>query len=74
MNAHVKKVVADALALPPIERAELIEYVFESFDKESRATIDNHWIQEAEDRVNAYEKGHLKAVAAEKVFKKAEKR
>ena len=70
MVKHTEKLLTQALQLPPIERAELIERLFLSFEFPSRNSIDNLWSEEVESRIDAYEKGELKGLSAENVFKK----
>ena len=64
MRSHVsgdgKRILESALALPPVERAELVEELLSSFDFPARADVDALWAREAEDRIDAYEKGELK--------------
>jgi len=73
MTLQTKEIFKKALLLSPIEKAELIEQVFHSFDYSRKADFDALWAQEAEARINAFEKGKLKAVSAKKVFKKIER-
>lgn len=71
---HTKlQVLSDALTLPPIERAELIEELFFSFDTTSRSHIDQLWVAEAENRIDAYERGEFAAIPAETVFARLNK-
>lgn len=70
MRAQAKKILEEALELAPVERAELVENIFESFDYESKEEIDQLWIKEAEARINAYEKGKIKAIPVKDVFDK----
>ncbi len=44
------------------ERVELIEKLAASLDSASREKIDQLWADEAEDRLNAYDEGKIKAV------------
>ena len=68
---HTKlQVLSDALALPPIERAELIEKLFFSFDSTDRSRLDQLWVAEAENRIDAYERGDFATIPAETVFSK----
>ena len=68
---HTKKeVLAEALALPPIERAALIEELLSSFDFPDRKRLDLLWAAESEDRIDAYERGELSAAPIESVFEK----
>jgi len=45
-----------------------VEELLSSFDFPVRHEVDILWAQEAEDRVNAYERGELQASPAEAVF------
>jgi putative addiction module component (TIGR02574 family) len=66
----MRQVLTDALALAPIERAELIEELFFSFDRSSRKRLDQLWAKEAESRIDAFERGEFAAIPAEEVFSK----
>ncbi|MFQ5641651.1 MAG: addiction module protein [bacterium] len=70
MSENTEKILADALELPPIERAELIEQLLSSFEFPSRKSIDALWAEEVEDRIDAYERGELTATPAKEVFDK----
>ena len=68
MPKHAKRILADALELPPLERAELVENLLSSFEFQSRKGIDALWAQEAEDRIDAFERGEMTAIPAKDVF------
>ena len=68
MSNNGDKVLAQALELPPIERAELIEKLLSSFEFPSRKSIDEMWAKEVEDRIDAYERGEINAKSARDVF------
>jgi putative addiction module component (TIGR02574 family) len=68
MTEQSRKVLAEALELPPIERAALVEELLSSFDFPARQEVDALWANEAEDRIDAYERGELSASPAEAVF------
>jgi len=68
MSPRSREVLAEALTLPPVERAELVEEILSSFDFPARREIDAVWAREAEDRLDAYERGELKTSSAEAVF------
>ena len=73
MMTQPLKIYQAAEKLPPIERIELIEHLFFSLDsKNDRDRIDKLWAEEAEDRLSAYERGEMKSVPAQEVFKKLE--
>jgi len=44
-----------------VERAELVEQIFLSFDFPSRNENDALWAKEAEDRIDAYDRGDIKS-------------
>lgn len=73
MTIQSEKLLSDALNLPPIERAEMVEKLLASFDFASRTEIDKLWEREAESRLDAYERGELKAISAQEVFGKIER-
>ena len=73
MPKHGKQILAEALKLPPVERAELVEDLLSSFEFGTRKTIDALWAQEAEDRIDAFERGELSTIPAREVFAEIEK-
>jgi len=74
MTKNAKSVLDKALGLSPIERAELVEGILSSFDFPSRAEIDTAWAEEAEDRIDAYDRGEIAATPAAKVFERIEQK
>lgn len=62
-------VLKEALALRPSEKAELIDKLISSLDKPDK-DIDEMWAKEAENRIDAYDQGKMKAVSLEKVLEK----
>ncbi|GFP22631.1 hypothetical protein HKBW3S44_01462 [Candidatus Hakubella thermalkaliphila] len=68
MSANTEQVLKQALRLSPIERAELVEQLLSSFEFPARETLDSLWAQEAEERIDAFERGELKAKSAQQVF------
>jgi putative addiction module component (TIGR02574 family) len=73
MPKHAKNILAEALELPPVERAELVENLLSSFEFRSRKAIDALWAQEAEDRIDAFESSQLASIPAKDVFAGIEK-
>jgi putative addiction module component (TIGR02574 family) len=73
MRKHGERILAKALELPPVERAELVENPLSSFEFQSRKTIDALWAQEAEDRIDAFERGEIIAIPAKDVFAEIDK-
>lgn len=58
MNAVVHELVEQAQALPIIERAKLIESLIESMSHADKE-IEALWAIEAEDRIDALERGEI---------------
>ena len=73
MPKHGKQVLAEALKLPPVERAELVENLLTSFEFQSRKRIDALWAEEAEKRIDAFEGGEMATIPAKDVFAEIEK-
>ena len=59
----------EALTLRPSEKAQLIDKLISSLDKPDKE-ISELWAKEAENRIDAYDQGKLKAVSLEKVLQK----
>ena len=70
MTKDTISVLEKALELPPIERAELVEQLLTSFEFPGRKAVDELWAKEVENRINAYNKGEIKAISLEEVLKK----
>jgi putative addiction module component (TIGR02574 family) len=73
MSSQADRVLLDALKLSPVERAELIEKLLASFSFPDRKAIDELWVAEAEDRIDAYERGEIKSKTAAEVFARIER-
>lgn len=69
-----ERVVAEALGLPPIERAVVIERLFQSFDTGSDTAREARWADEVESRLAAYDRGEIKAAPADEVFARINRR
>jgi len=74
MSASSEQILKDALALQPQERAELVEQLLATFQEPPDPHIDELWAREAEDRLDAYDRGELKAVPAAEVFNRIKQR
>ena len=68
------QVFDQALAMSPLEKAVLIEKLFQSFDQETQKTIDQVWASEAESRIDAYKAGKISARPFEAVLHDLNKR
>lgn len=62
-------ILKEALKLPATERAELIDGLLSSLDEPDR-NLDRLWAKEAEDRIDAYEQGQIKALTIQEVIEK----
>lgn len=67
MTETTQKILQEALTLTPIERASLVDELIASLDRPD-SEIDELWIQEAENRLKAYNSGKLESIPAEVVF------
>ncbi len=74
MSRQSEQVLAEALSLPPIERAEIVEKLLSGFEFSERRTIDELWAKEAESRIDTYEQGEIATIPAKEVFEKIEQR
>ena len=70
MTTTTQKVLKQALKLPPIDRALLVEHLLSSFELPERENIDKLWAKEAEDRIDAYDKGLISSTPAKEIFNK----
>jgi putative addiction module component (TIGR02574 family) len=73
MTPQIERILREALDLPPIDRAELVEQILASFEFPARQDIDAAWAREVEDRVDAYERGEIASSPAGEVFKEIER-
>lgn len=62
-------ILKEILTLKPSQKAELIDKLLSILDKPDRE-IDELWAKEAEDRIDAYDRGKIKAVPLQKVLEK----
>ena len=57
-----------ALKLSAFERAQLIDALWQSLDPVEQAEIDQAWLEESRERLNAYRRGEIEAVDGESVL------
>jgi len=74
MTTTARQLFQEALRLNPIERAELIEELFHSFDHTGDRRADAAWADETESRIDAYETGSISADSAEAVLARINQR
>ena len=69
MNTTAEALSAQAVQLSPEERMALVERILDSLD-EPDASLDGLWAKEADDRLAAYRRGEIRAVALSDVIAK----
>jgi len=65
--AVAANLLKDVLSLDAPSRAELVDELLDSLDQPDKA-IDALWGEEAESRIDAYDRGEIKAVSAHEVM------
>lgn len=68
MSKRGTELLEEALSLPPPERAELADRLLTSLDASPDRRIDELWAREAEDRLDAFGQGEIKAVSVREAF------
>lgn len=63
MNAHMNRILDEALGLPPDERAALTVALLDSIERSDDASITEAWRQEIRARQAALRVGAVKAVS-----------
>lgn len=69
MTHAAESLSAQVVQLPPEERMQVVERILDSLD-EPDAALDALWAKEADDRLTAYRRGEVKAVALSEVIAK----
>ena len=69
MTTTAEAVLNDALRLPPMDRAGMIEELLSSFDVTARQKVDKTWAAEVESRIEAHDQGAFPSRPAEDVFR-----
>jgi len=71
MSQKLQAIESEALTLPIRDRAVLAEHLIASLEGEEDGEVEELWLQEAEQRYQAYRQGKVKARSAEDVLKDA---
>ena len=69
MNLTAETLSAQVVQLPPEDRLVLVERILDSLD-EPDASMDALWAKEANDRLDAYRRGEIRALALSDVIAK----
>jgi putative addiction module component (TIGR02574 family) len=63
------QILKEALSLKPDQKAELVDKLLASLDKPDQE-IDDLWDREAESRIDAYERGKIRALSLKEALEK----
>ena len=74
MSSHFHDLEMLARALPIKEKAALVRLLIEELDATADADADQLWIDEAQRRYDAYQKGELEARPGDEVMARARNR
>ena len=66
---NTDNILKQASVLSPFEKVQLIDKLISSLDEPDKK-MDELWVEEAENRNEAYDRGKLKAVSLEEVLQK----
>lgn len=69
MSTETQEILHRALALPPVEKARIVDQLLSSLNEPDEG-IDALWRKEVEDRIEAFRAGTLKSVSLEEVLAK----
>jgi putative addiction module component (TIGR02574 family) len=62
----------EALKLPPLERAQIIDALWSSLDPAEQDAIDQAWLLESQDRLAAFRAGQVTAINGEEALRAIE--
>lgn len=68
MSARDTQLLDEILALPPQERAQLAQQILDSLAPEDAQAIEQMCADEAEARLDAYERGEISALSGEEAI------
>lgn len=68
MARDIKQIAAELLDLSVTERAKLASQLLDSLEDLTEEESDRLWAEEAEWRLDEYERGNIKAMPADEVF------
>ena len=63
-----REVLRAALLLPEADRADIADKLLMSLDASDQREIDALWAQEAESRIESYDRGEIEAIPGEEVL------
>ena len=62
MSSAAKKLIDEALALPPEDREALLEVLSTSLEHEPQADVERAWLEEALRRIERFKAGETRAI------------
>ena len=74
MTQSAQRVLAEALDLDPVDRAQVIDGLYRSFAGKVAPQVQSAWVDEVESRVAAYQAGQLPVDTAEAVLARISRR
>lgn len=74
MSTEASKILTEVLALPPDERAQLVEKILDSLGAEPDKERLERWAAEAESRLDAIDRGELDVLPGEEVLERLRQR
>ena len=74
MTPRSEQILREVLSLAPMERVELVERILASLEFPACKDVDAALAQEAEDRIDAFERGVIASSPANQVFKEIDQR
>ena len=69
MSTKTKEILNQALGLPPLEKAHLVDCLLSSLDKPDEKIVCL-WREEVEKRVEAYQSGKIPSLSLQQVLSK----
>ena len=63
MSTKAKKILEEALALPPDERADVAATILESLDEPEDEGVEQAWAEEIQRRIQEVESGAVKTIS-----------
>lgn len=62
-------IIRQILLMPPIDRIEIIDKIYEGFDNDNSADYEALWAEEAERRIDGFLNGEIPVYSLEEVFR-----
>jgi putative addiction module component (TIGR02574 family) len=73
MSSTLEEIEQAALGLPPKDRAQLVDKLWESLDHTTYPHLSQEWVNEIKRRRQEFAEGKVKAIPGQEVSRKARK-